>query len=84
MNSIAINTYIRSYLRIFPYRFLECIADNPELPLDVAFELGRLAFERMHQGVTRSVNNGLTSVLFPEQALAKKKVPHTINIENKE
>lgn len=71
-------------MTFFCHRLLECVADNPELPLDVAFELGRLPFERMHQGVTRSVNNGLMSVLFPEQALAKKKVPHTINIENKE
>ncbi|CAH1967597.1 unnamed protein product [Acanthoscelides obtectus] len=47
---------------------------NPKIEVSVRFVLGRLSYERMHQGVDQVVANGMVPLLFPEEELSERPV----------
>ncbi|EEZ97839.2 putative RNA helicase armi-like Protein [Tribolium castaneum] len=57
---------------------LEYIRENPDIELDVAFMLSRLAFERMHAAVDKIVSSGLVAKLFP----VERRLPRSANAHN--
>ncbi|XP_044257882.1 putative helicase mov-10-B.1 [Tribolium madens] len=55
---------------------LEYIRENPNIELDVAFMMSRLAFERMHAAVDKIVSSGLVAKLFP----VERRLPRSTNV----
>lgn len=49
---------------------VEYIRSNPDAEIDVSFQLGRLPYERMHNGVNHCVSSGITNYLFPDNVIA--------------
>ncbi|XP_031333840.1 putative helicase mov-10-B.1 [Photinus pyralis] len=62
---------------------IEYIRSNPDAEIDVSFKLGRLPYERMHNGVDHCVSSGMTNYLFPDNIisnvgiLAGRRLPDT-------
>lgn len=60
------------------------IQECPDIELDVAFQLGRLPYERMHAGVDQSVSNGMLKCLFPNPELVSRNVATRYHIPDNE
>nr|CAH7742468.1 unnamed protein product [Callosobruchus chinensis] len=54
--------------------FTEYWKINPTIEVSVRFVLGRLSYERMHQGVDQVVANGMVPLLFPYEDLRNRTV----------
>lgn len=54
------------------YSFIGYLKAYSDAELDVSFKLGRLVYERMHEGVDKVVKNGMTSILFDSNTVPKK------------
>lgn len=53
----------------FFFSIVDAVYNNPEISIDVRFILGRVIYERMHQGIEQVVATGYVNNLFPSEEL---------------
>lgn len=65
-------------------RIVNIVECQPDIEIDVRFVLGRIHFERMHQGVEQVVENEFVSQLFPNEDLLNGNISEPIRLAQNE